>query len=91
MAGDSAGGNLCCAVTGLAIKHGCKVPDGILLAYPVLDLKFKYTPSHILGLKDALLSHTVMDICLKAYHGYDHCDPDSDPFISPVYFCDEIL
>lgn len=39
LAGDSAGANLCCSITGLAIKYGCKVPDGLLLAYPVLDLK----------------------------------------------------
>jgi hormone-sensitive lipase len=78
-------------IAGLAIKHGCKVPDGILLAYPVLDVAFKYSPSHVNGLKDAILSHTVMEICIKVYTGFDYCDPNSDPFVSPVYLSDEIL
>jgi hormone-sensitive lipase len=34
LAGDSAGGNLAAAVTGMAIKLGARVPDGLLLSYP---------------------------------------------------------
>lgn len=38
LAGDSAGGNLVAAVTGMAIKLGARVPDGILLSYPGKEL-----------------------------------------------------
>lgn len=87
LAGDSAGGNLCCAITSLAIKHGVRIPDGMFLAYPVMDLKMKYSPSHAYGLNDYLLSHTVMDLCIKAYT----VGSDKDPFRSPAYLSDEIL
>lgn len=91
LAGDSAGGNLCAAVTGLAIKYGTQVPDGLFLAYPVLDVRFKYSPSHVRGLTDQILSHTIMDICIKAYTDRPYCDADNDPFISPAKLSDEIL
>ena len=32
--GDSAGGNLTLALTGLLIKYGQRVPDGVMVAYP---------------------------------------------------------
>lgn len=38
VAGDSAGGNLTATVTIQAILKGVRVPDGIVLIYPVLDL-----------------------------------------------------
>ena len=87
LAGDSAGGNLCCAITSLAIKHGVRVPDGLFLAYPVMDLKMKYSPSHAYGLNDYLLSHTVMDLCIKAYT----VGSEKDPFRSPAYLSDEVI
>lgn len=34
LAGDSAGGNLVTAVTGMAIKLGIRIPDGLLISYP---------------------------------------------------------
>jgi hormone-sensitive lipase len=36
--GDSAGGNLAMSMCLLAIKHGVRLPDGIVLAYPAIDL-----------------------------------------------------
>ena len=64
------------------ITYGVRVPDGLFLAYPVMDLKMKYIPSHAYGLNDYLLSHTVMDLfCIKAY---------TDPFRSPAYLSDEV-
>ncbi|CAD8068713.1 unnamed protein product [Paramecium primaurelia] len=90
LAGDSAGGNLCCALTGLAIKFGIKVPDGLLLSYPVLDLKMKYSPSHMHGLEDFLLNHTLMDICIDAYTNHP-ASYEFDPFRSPNHFSDEII
>ena len=57
--GDSAGGNLAAALTILAIKEGIKVPDGLLLAYPALNLDAKsYTPSFL---------HSIDDGCILLY------------------------
>lgn len=90
LAGDSAGGNLCCALTGLCIKFGIRIPDGLLISYPVLDLKLKFSPSHLNGLDDFLLSHTLMDLCIKAYTDIEGCY-ELDPFRSPNHLSDEIL
>ena len=47
LTGDSAGGNFVAAVTCRAIVEGLKVPDGLLLAYPALDLNFSlYRPAN---------------------------------------------
>lgn len=49
----------------------------------------KYSPSHMNGLDDFLLNHTLMDICIDAYT--DH--PNSyeyDPFRSPNHLSDEV-
>jgi hormone-sensitive lipase len=91
LAGDSAGGNLCVALTGLAIKYGYPVCDGLLLAYPVLDLKMKYSPSHQKGLTDCMLSHTVMDICINAYNKNKDSDPCNDCFMSPVLLPQDVI
>lgn len=53
LVGDSAGGNLAAALTNLCIKMGVRVPDGILMPYPVLDLSPKtFSPSLLLALDD---------------------------------------
>jgi len=51
--GDSAGGNLVCALTIMAIKKGFRVPDGLILCYPALSLsKVRFTPSLLLSVDD---------------------------------------
>lgn len=74
----------------MAIKFGIKVPDGLLLSYPVLDLKMKYSPSHMHGLEDFLLNHTLMDICIDAYTNHP-ASYEFDPFRSPNHFSDEVI
>jgi acetyl esterase/lipase len=57
LTGDSAGGNLCILVTMMAIMRGTRVPDGIFLMYPVLDLDRKeFYPSRLFSIDDPLLS-----------------------------------
>jgi hormone-sensitive lipase len=54
LVGDSAGGNLIAALTVLAIKERVRVPDGLLMAYPALNLDRKgYTPSMMVSIDDA--------------------------------------
>lgn len=64
MTGDSAGGNLICALTARCIKEKVKVPDGILMSYPVLNLSLKrFTPSFLIALDDPILTHTILKLC----------------------------
>jgi hormone-sensitive lipase len=66
--GDSAGGNLVAALTNLLIKFNLRVPDGIVLVYPALNLcDYFYTPSLLTSLNDLILPHSFLKICLKAY------------------------
>ena len=43
MAGESAGGNLCCGVTALLLGDKMPPPEGLFLNYPLLDTRM--TPS----------------------------------------------
>jgi hormone-sensitive lipase len=37
--GDSAGGNLCCGLTAIILQNNMKLPKGLFLAYPSLDMR----------------------------------------------------
>ena len=82
--GDSAGGNLIAALTNMLIEKKLKIPDGIVLVYPALNLNyFNYSPSLLSTLDDMVLPHTFLKICLEAYLKED-AKPDSDHLISPI-------
>ncbi len=57
LVGDSAGGNLVIGlrfyilgITVHAIRTGGRVPDGILVCYPALNLDLnRFTPSYLIG------------------------------------------
>lgn len=65
--GDSAGGNIAAALTGMAIKLGQRIPDGLLLSYPALDIRFRYSPSFMYALSDKIISHTILGVCISSY------------------------
>lgn len=68
MTGDSAGGNLSAALTGLAIKLGVRVPDSLVLVYPALNLNVRQaTPSQFQAFEDFLLPLSVLKVCRDAY------------------------
>ena len=91
LVGDSAGGNLVAALTNLLILKNLRIPDGIVLVYPALNLNYEsYTPSLLTSLNDMILPHTFLKICLEAYLQGD-VDPDNDPLVSPVKANKEIL
>jgi len=47
-----------------AMKMGFKVPDGIMMAYPALDLHRKtFTPSFMISLVDHIVPFTFLNIC----------------------------
>ena len=70
LVGDSAGGNLVAALTIMAIERSYRVPDGIILAYPALNLsKFEFTPSLLLAIDDPILPYPFLKMCIDCYVG----------------------
>jgi acetyl esterase/lipase len=69
VAGDSAGGNLTAAITVKAIEDGFKVPDGILLIYPVVDMRRVFSPSLMWSVNDRIVPFVFLECCLSAYLG----------------------
>lgn len=90
LAGDSAGGNLALGVCIKAIENKLRIPDGLLLFYPVLD-NFKHiTASRFLFSYDILLSYNILLTTIDSYLP-NNSDPKNDPLISPVNASDDIL
>jgi len=86
LVGDSAGGNLVAALTNLIIKWGLRMPDGIVLVYPALNLNYyDYSPSLLTALNDLILPHTFLKICLKSYLKDPNLRPDKDYIVSPIH------
>lgn len=92
VAGDSAGGNLSLALTIKTITSGFRIPDGLLLSYPAVDLnKNRYTPSMLYSIEDLLIPHTFLKICRSSYLQNSNLDPETDMYISPLKAPAEIL
>jgi len=92
LAGDSAGGNLVAAVTLMAIAEGFRVPDGLLLSYPVLNLTDSLSCSRILSSTDPMLNTGMLMHLKKLLRPTaSDFDPNSEPFMSPVFAPDEAL
>ena len=95
LVGDSAGGNLVAAITIMAIQRGFRVPDGIFLAYPGLNLsKYDFTPSMLLSLDDPILPYPFLKMCLESYSGsttYADSAITDCPYMSPIKASDEVL
>ncbi|CAI2384024.1 unnamed protein product [Moneuplotes crassus] len=80
--GDSAGGNLACALTMLCIEKHFRVPDFLLPAYPVLNLSLlNFSPSMILSLDDYILPTGFLMVFIEAY--VKDADAENDHFLSP--------
>ena len=82
MGGDSAGGNLSCALVALILKNKLLKPSSIFLIYPSLDLRKVYYPSRQYFLIDPILWPSfalfVVDSYLK--------DPEEayNPLVTPL-------
>jgi len=91
LAGDSAGGNLIMGVTMRAIKWGFRVPDGLMLAYPALNLSDRaFTPSILLSLDDQIIPYSMLKLCFNAYTPKE-ANPEENPYLSPIIAPDHIL
>ncbi len=90
LVGDSAGGNFAMALMLRCIHTGLRLPDGLLLAYPALNLSVKsFTPSLLISLDDFVLNMNFLVSCINSY--VQGCDPATDPYISPALITDEVL
>mmetsp|Transcript_12581 Transcript_12581/g.10793 ORF Transcript_12581/g.10793 Transcript_12581/m.10793 type:complete len:149 (+) Transcript_12581:1487-1933(+) len=73
------------------MKYGVRVPDGLFLAYPALNLESKeFTPSYLLAINDQIIPYSLLKICLNAYIPKD-TDPIADFLLSPLKAPDEFL
>jgi hormone-sensitive lipase len=91
VAGDSAGGNLAMALTLRAIHSNFRVPDGLLLGYPALNLAISaFTPSLLTSMDDFILTYSFLNVCINSYIPPD-ADPKKDPYLSPSLITDEDL
>ncbi|XP_053908559.1 hormone-sensitive lipase isoform X2 [Cuculus canorus] len=83
LAGDSAGGNLCLAVSLRAAALGVRPPHGIVAAYPVTLVQAAASPSRLLTLLDPLLPLAVLCKCLSAYAGTE-AEAEASPPPEPL-------
>ena len=90
LVGDSAGGNLVTSLTIKAISEGFRVPDGLLLIYPGMNLQEKYfSKSTLISLKNHVLPYSYYKLLAQAYvqNGYSL----DNYLISPLLCPNEIL
>jgi len=85
--GDSAGGNLACALINKAIESNLPrlIPQGSLLSYPALWVSYaRYSPSAERALEDFIIHHTFLKLCIQSYVQNSAVDPNVDYFVSPL-------
>jgi hormone-sensitive lipase len=90
LAGDSAGGNLACALMTLILKHKEPIPQGIYLTYPAADLRNTFTSSRVHSLTDPLLWPRTLFLCVNSYLK-DDFEKANDPLASPVLLTEEYV
>jgi hormone-sensitive lipase len=65
--GDSAGGNLSCSLTALAMKNNILKPKALFLAYPCVDTRMIYYPSRKFVINDPLIWPSIGQMFFNAY------------------------
>jgi acetyl esterase/lipase len=88
--GDSAGGNLSCALMALILKNKLLIPKGIFLIYPSLDLrKTIYYPSRQYTLIDPIIWPSLAVLVIDSY--IKHKESADNPLISPLLLTEEFI
>ncbi len=73
-----------------ALHAGVRMPDGVVLGYPALNLSMKsFTPSILVSIDDYLLRYNFLLMCINSY--IKDGDPDHDPYLSPAFISDEVF
>jgi len=90
--GDSTGGNLAAACCMKAIIDKVRIPDAVILACPILNLRLTPTPSRSLYMMDAVLPMNLLLQCRSLYLANPtDADTDTDPCLSPIVATDVLL
>lgn len=90
MTGDSAGGSLIASLVIKAITSNLRLPDSLLLIYPLLNLDISYfSPSMLYTLEDTILPCFIYDIMTKAY--LQNGESLRNPMVSQVFCPREVL
>ena len=90
LAGDSAGGNLITAVTLKAISEGFRIPDGLLLIYPAMNMQIKYfSKSLFLSFDDVFLTPRAFPL-IRDYYATSE-DLFENYLVSPVFAPQEMI
>ena len=76
-----------------AIQDKLRVPDAVILACPILNLRLTPTPSRSLYMMDAVLPMNLLLACRSLYLASPAAasDADIDPCISPIFSSDALL
>jgi len=95
LGGDSTGGNLATGVCVRSIVNqemetDVHPPDGLFLAYPVLNLKRSMTPSRSLFMMDPIIPMNLLLQCQSQYVR-GNAEVNSDPCLSPVIADNAVL
>ncbi len=88
MVGESAGGNLVCAMLVRYVTQRLKLPDAVVVAYPALNLGSSPSPSRALHMCDPVLPIAASNLA-RSYYQTD--ERILDPQVSPIFTPDEIL
>lgn len=92
LTGDSAGGNLAMGCVIKAIEKGVRLPDGLLLNFPALNMwKEAYTPSFLLSLDDVIMHHTFLKLCHDCYIRDSLLDTRENHYLSPLFASASVL
>lgn len=92
LTGDSAGGNLVMGCVIKAIEKGVRLPDGLLLNFPALNMwKEAYTPSFLLSLDDVIMHHTFLKLCHDCYIKDPLLDTKENHYLSPLFASSKLL
>jgi acetyl esterase/lipase len=93
IAGDSAGGNLAAAIAVHCILNKYRKPDGLLLAYPALQIAIRFSPSNLMSQKDRLVPVRFLINCALSYipDPYNMDDTLRDPCLCPAVSSDDVL
>jgi acetyl esterase/lipase len=84
LVGDSAGGHLATSVSLLAAIRGFRIPDGIMMHYPVFTMDFeRFFPSSLLTIDDVLLN-VAFTKTFRSSFMLNGGNPKQSPILSPM-------
>mmetsp|Transcript_25604 Transcript_25604/g.32627 ORF Transcript_25604/g.32627 Transcript_25604/m.32627 type:complete len:516 (-) Transcript_25604:64-1611(-) len=89
--GDSAGGNLTCAMVLKAIEEGIRLPVGLLLHYPAGILSASGSLARMIFSNDPILNYQTMKVVLDCYLGETQKEAKENKLISPAFAPEELL